>query len=142
MTRIRRGGRIIIRHASLASAFLVAACGPSGDAPESTRPLSEFAEDVPVVGLVTENVTACDVDAACWLGLELADTAIVALYGLGDRGDPACAIPRAVSDTAFDMRRGDTVEVVVSRCGSEGHFIRRFMGSEEEIDSLAASPSR
>lgn len=104
-------------------------CGCASPDEDPQTSLTDFAEDTPVVGRVAENVTACEVDAACWLRIELADTTILAFYGLGDRDDAPCRIPPAVSDAAFDVRRGDTVEVVLSPCGSEGHFIRRFVSS-------------
>lgn len=114
-------------------------CGCASPDTGSETPLTGFAEDTPVVGRVVENVTGCEVDAACWLRIELADTTILAFYGLGDRDDAPCRIPRAVSDAAFDVRRGDTVEVVLSPCGAEGHFIRDFVspGARSGASALA-----
>lgn len=107
--------------------------------PDAGPALSAFSEDTPVVGRVVENLTACEVDAACWLRIELADTTIPAFYGLGDRDDAPCRIPPAVSDAAFDVRRGDMVEVVLSPCGSEGHFIRRFVSPEIRSEASAVA---
>lgn len=124
-------------HLPLVPILVLLGCASPDEGPQTA--LSAFAEDTPVVGRVAENVTACEVDAACWLRIELADTTIPAFYGLGDRDDAPCRIPPAVSNAAFDVRRGDTVEVVLSPCGSEGHFIRRFVspGARSETSAVA-----
>lgn len=122
-------------HLPLVPILVLCGCASPDEGPA----LSAFSEDAPVVGRVVENVTACEVDAACWLRIELADTTIPALYGLGDRDDAPCRIPPAVSDAAFDVRRGDMVEVVLSPCGSEGHFIRRLVSPEIRSEASAVA---
>jgi hypothetical protein len=67
------------------------------------------------------------VDAICYLRIEFADTSIVALYGTGERPAPACEISREVSDAAFLVQAGEVIDVVISRCASEGHYIRRLV---------------
>lgn len=78
-------------------------------------------------GRVLENSTACTVDAVCYLRIEFADTTIEALYGTGERPAPPCTISVDVSDAAFEIVVGDVVEVVVSPCGDEGHFLERVL---------------
>lgn len=81
---------------------------------------------------VSENVTACEVDAVCYLVLQLSDTTIVALYGTGERPAPPCPISKEVSDVAFGVGAGDVVEVRVTNCEGEGYFIDeiRLSGNE------------
>lgn len=79
-------------------------------------------------GRVLENSTACTVDATCYLRIEFADTTLEALYGTGERPTPPpCTIAAEVSDAAFEVVVGDVVEVVVSPCGDEGHFLERVV---------------
>lgn len=87
------------------------------------RALSRFGATAPWTARVVENVTACTVDAVCYLGLELADTTITAIYGTGERPPPPCPPSLAVSDVAFQLQPGDTVEITVERCGEDGLFV-------------------
>lgn len=81
------------------------ACGRFGqEAPEAA---ASFAEDSVISGVVAENVTACEVDAACYLRIEFADTTVVALYGTGERPAPPCEMSVEVSDTAFRVQPGE-----------------------------------
>ena len=54
-----------------------AACSAGDDGPR----LSPFQEGITITGRVVDNVTACTVDAVCYLRIELADTTIEAVYG-------------------------------------------------------------
>lgn len=103
----------------------LAACAPNG--PDSTQNASPFAEDTLISGVVRENSTACEVDAACYLRIEFADTSVVALYGTGERPAPACAISVEVSNAAFPVQPGEVVDVVISRCAEEGYYLRRLV---------------
>lgn len=90
------------------------------------RALSTFREGAPSTARLVANVTACTVDATCYLTLELADTTIDAAYGAGEGPAPPCSIPVAVSDIAFQLRAGDTVDVTIARCGDEGLFVEEI----------------
>jgi hypothetical protein len=102
-------------------------CGRPGDHPESSGDLSLFTEDAVISGRVRENVTACTVDAVCYLRIEFADTSIVALYGSGERPAPLCEISKEVSDVAFEVQAGDPVEVMVSMCEAGRHYVRQLI---------------
>lgn len=101
---------------------LVVACGAPPDA-EPPPGLSPFTPGVPLQALVSQNVTDCVVDGACYLVLQLSDTTIVATYGTGERPAPPCPLSREVSDVAFGVVAGDVVEVRVSNCAGEGLFL-------------------
>lgn len=105
-------------------ALAVAACGPPADDLGSGPELSRFESNVLVSGRVLENVTACEVDADCYLRVEFADTSVVALYGAGERPAPQCEIPRGVSDAAFRAERGEILRLVVAPCDVDGLYIR------------------
>jgi len=110
---------------SLVIAALAAGCAvPNEDAPDSV--VEAFAEDVPVLGRVVENSTACEVDAVCYLRIEFFDTSVIAVYGTGERPAPPCEMSTELSDIAFAIRRGELVSVVISKCADEGYFIRRI----------------
>jgi hypothetical protein len=100
------------------------ACSAGDDGPR----LSPFQEGTTITGRVVDNVTACTVDAVCYLRIELADTTIEAVYGTGERPAPECEIPVVVSDAAFRAVAGDVVEIVVGPCGGEGLVMRTFEG--------------
>ncbi len=102
------------------------ACAPPGGGAAGDVEVSSFAEDAVVSGRVLENSTACEVDAVCYLRIEFADTSIVALYGTGERPAPACEISRGVSDVAFGVSPDEVITVVVSRCGSDGYYLRQL----------------
>jgi hypothetical protein len=102
------------------------ACSGGGTASTSDAALSPFVEDTPISGRVLENSTACEVDAACYLRIEFADTSLVALYGTGERPAPECAISRDVSDVAFQLSLEEVITVVVSQCGSDGYYLREL----------------
>jgi hypothetical protein len=113
--------------ALVASVFAIAllggaACSPpgSGDGPE----LSHLRSGTTVTGRVAENVTACEVDAVCYLRIEFADSTVEAVYGTGERPAPECEIPVEASDAAFTAVAGDVVQVVVVPCAGEGLFLR------------------
>lgn len=112
----RAAGSVLVAAAS--------ACVPGGGEP--AEDLSEFTVDSLVSARVVENGTGCIVDADCYLRLQFADTSIYALYGAGERPAPPCEIPQAVSDVAFQVGRGETVDVVVSVCGPEGHYVEHL----------------
>lgn len=112
--------------APLVVAIVAAACGPRPDGAGGEPGLADFVEGARVSGRVVENSTACTVDAECYLRIEFADTTVVAMYGTGERPAPPCAIPAAVSDVAFQVEVGDQVDVVVSRCGSQGYYLERI----------------
>jgi hypothetical protein len=103
------------------------ACASDRDRGDGAPALSRFATDSLISGSVLENVTACRVDAVCRLRIQFADTAVDAVYGHGERDRPPCVISRPVSDAAFRVERGALVDVVVSRCGSEGHSLQRLV---------------
>jgi len=107
------------------SVFILTACGQVGQ--DSMRASSTFVEDTLISGIVLENVTACEVDATCYLRIEFADTAIVALYGTGERPALPCPTTVEVSNAAFAVRPHETVEVVISRCAKEGYYLRRLV---------------
>lgn len=48
---------------------------------------------------------------------------ITAIYGTGERPAPSCPPSLAVSDVAFQLQPGDTVEITVERCGEDGLFV-------------------
>ena len=117
----------------------VGACGPgprdpaeTGDqAPPGTDGVANPTNDggpTPVVGQavsaqVLENVTACEVDAVCFLRLRIAGHTVTAIYGTGERPAPPCPVSTEVSDVAFGLEEGEVVEVLLHDCGSEGYFI-------------------
>lgn len=107
-------------------AVVLCTCGPPAEDFGSSPGLSRFAADTLVSGRVLENVTACDVDANCYLRIEFADTSIVALYGVGERPAPSCEIPRRVSDAAFRVERGEIIRLEVAMCGGDGLYIRHI----------------
>lgn len=107
-------------------AIALSACGLPPESPGDDPGLSQFAANILVSGRVLENITACEVDANCYLRVEFADTTIVALYGSGERPAPQCEIPRDVSNAAFRVEREEIVQVVVSICGADGHYIRQI----------------
>jgi hypothetical protein len=92
-------------------------------APDAVQ-LSPFAEGVVVMGRVLENVTACTVDADCYLRIEFADTTISALYGTGDRIGLPCTIPAGVSAEGFEAASGELVDAIISRCESGERYLR------------------
>ena len=104
---------------------ILAGCGSAGA--DATDRASPFTADTLISGVVLENVTACEVDAACSLLIEFADTSVVALYGTGERPAPACDISIEVSDAAFQVRPGEVVDVVISTCGEEGYYLQRLV---------------
>ena len=117
------------RHVSKPLVFAIAMAGCAAIGRDSTQgaDFTQFAEDTLISGKVLENSTACVVDAICYLRIEFADTSIVALYGTGERPAPACQISREVSDAAFLVQPGEVIDVVISRCASEGYYIRRLV---------------
>ena len=84
--------------------------------PDRGASLSGFAPGAALRARVVENVTACTVDATCYLTLRLADTTIQATYGHGERPAPPCPISVEVSDLAFELEEGDAVEVELEPC--------------------------
>jgi len=77
-----------------------------------------------ITGRVTENVTACEVDADCFLAIEFSDTVVTAIYGTGERPRPPCVIPVRITDMGFSRTPGELVRVEIGRCEGEGYFIR------------------
>ena len=104
----------------------LAACSPSGPPDGSLPELSEFAEGAMITGRVVENITACEVDAVCYLTLEFADTTVQAVYGTGERPAPPCTMTVEVSDVAFDAESGQIADVVVSPCETVGLHLERI----------------
>ena len=119
-------GRRVAWHARSWAVACIALAGCASPGPDPDRGLSTFMEDTTVSGVVLENVTACEVDAVCYLRIGFADTTVVALYGTGERPAPPCEISREVSDVAFPLREGEGIEVVISRCGDEGLYMREL----------------
>lgn len=85
---------------------------------------SDFATGARVQAVVTENVTACVVDAVCGLRLQFSDTTVFALYGSGERDTPSCRIDVAVSDAAFEIAPGSAVTVEMEDCPGMGLVLR------------------
>lgn len=112
---------------SLVAALLVVACASAGGDPDDGADLSQFLEGSQISGRVLENSTACEVDAVCYLRMQFSDTAIVAVYGTGERPPPPCDMTVGVSDVAFQVEPGEVVDVVISRCASEGHYLERIV---------------
>ncbi len=112
---------------SLVLALVLSACASAGGDSDDDVDLSRFTEGTQITGRVLENSTACEVDAVCYLRIQFSDTAIVAVYGTGERPPPPCHIPVGVSDLAFQAESGEVVEVVISRCASEGHYLERIV---------------
>ena len=108
------------------AALLVSApaCGRPDGGDAGTDELSPFRTGSTITGRVLDNVTACEVDALCYLRLELADTVIDAVYGTGERPAPECEIPVEVSNAAFAAAADDVVGAVVVPCAGEGLFLR------------------
>lgn len=106
----------------------LAGCGPTQAG--STQEAMPFSEDQLITGRVIENSTACEVDAVCYLRIEFADTAVVAIYGTGERPPPPCSISVDVSNAAFPRRQGDLVDVVISKCGTDGYYLRRLIPTD------------
>ncbi|NNF12812.1 MAG: hypothetical protein HKN72_06305 [Gemmatimonadetes bacterium] len=127
MTASTRGGTGRPFHAAVCVA-VVAATGACGSSPQGDpQPVvSPFAEGQLVRASVRENVTACEVDAVCYLVLQYSDTTIMAIYGTGERPAPPCSISVETSDVAFGTSRGDVVQVRVSECEGEGLFIEEI----------------
>lgn len=124
-TGVSRGG-FSRTAATWCGVFLIlAGCGSAGaDATDRPSPFTAYAL---ISGVVLENVTACEVDAACFLLIEFADTSVVALYGTGERPAPACDMSTEVSDAAFQVQPGEVVDVVISTCGAEGYYLQRLV---------------
>ena len=114
-------------HFTVLFVFATALAGCAAIGQDSTRDVALFAEDTLISGEVLENSTACEVDATCYLRIEFADTSIVVLYGGGERPFPACTVSREVSDAAFLVQSGEVIDVVISRCASQGHYMRRLV---------------
>lgn len=129
--RGRRRARRYRAPLAFAALTLLVACGspPNPDPPPG---LSPFAPGVLLRAQVSENVTACEVDAVCYLVLQLSDTTIVAVYGTGERPAPPCPISTEVSDAAFGADAGDVVEVRVTNCEGEGYFINEIRPTRSE----------
>ena len=108
-------------------ALALSACGSAGGNADDDPELSPFIEGTLISGRVLENSTACVVDALCYLRIEFADTTIVAIYGTGERPAPRCEITAEVSDAAFQIESGEVIDVVVSVCAFEGHYLRRIL---------------
>lgn len=106
--------------------LVVCACARGGDRGANADELSRFATDSLISGRVIENVTACTVDATCLLRIQFADTSLAVVYGHGERGRAPCEISKAVSDAAFRLASGTVIDVVISRCGSEGYAPHRL----------------
>lgn len=123
----RRPGcwRLRLRSSSVVIAAVLSACRLVGVESDDSN-VSTFVEDTVSSVRVLDNVTACEVDAVCYLRLEFADTTINALYGTGERPRTRCDVPRAVSNVAFGVERGDIVQVIVSKCGEQGHYLRQI----------------
>ena len=124
MDTLRRRPRILPRLASVLAIALLgtSACSPPGNG--GGAELSPFRSGATVTGRIAENVTACIVDAVCYLRIEFADTTVDAVYGTGERPAPECEIPVEASDAAFAVAAGDIVEVVVAPCAGEGLLLR------------------
>ena len=97
----------------------------NGDLLGPDRPVElQLAWETALAGRVLENQTGCEVDAVCFLRVQLADTTITAVYGTGERPAPPCEIFVEVSAAAWGLAAGDPVEIVVAPCGDEGLFVR------------------
>jgi len=112
--------------AALSVGLVLSACASAEGDPSGTASLSVFSEGSLVTGRVLENVTACEVDAVCYLRLQFADTTITAIYGTGERPAPPCPISVAVSNAAFAVERGDVLAVAITACPGEGMFLERI----------------
>jgi len=104
-------------------ALLLSACGTEEPAVDASS-LSPFAPGVEGVARVSNNVTACIVDAMCTLTLDFADTSVTAVYGSGERPAPACGVGRTVSNAAFDLAATDVVTVLLETCEGVGLVVR------------------
>ncbi|MDX1567569.1 MAG: hypothetical protein R3223_07200 [Longimicrobiales bacterium] len=133
----RRGRRGAIRGfaGSVCLVLGIGGCGPAVPADEAP-PLSEFQLNAPVSGRVLENVTACEVDADCFLRIEFADTVITALYGAGERPRPPCEIGVDVSDRAFGVDEGQTLSFEIARCGDEGLYVVSLGSQRQDEGSV------
>ena len=90
----------------------VSACAdPPAESSSDDDPVSSFVLDAVATVSVLENVPACEVDAACYLRLQFADTAVIALYGTGERPAPPCRMTTEVSDVAFRVLEEEMIEV-------------------------------
>ena len=105
----------------------VSGCAVGDDDQMGGRGLSEFAEDVLLEGRAVENITACVVDAVCYLRIEFADTTLNALYGTGERPAPPCEISREVSDVAFEVEPGDLISVRISTCDVGRYYMAQLV---------------
>jgi hypothetical protein len=114
-------------------------CASADD--ETTPTLSSFDHDTWVLGVVRENVTACEVDATCYLRLEFGDTSVVALYGTGERPASGCDTPVEASDAAFQIRPGARVNVILGTC-AEGLYVRRLDPRADPIGDAMGSADR
>lgn len=122
-SRMRRVGRRPLG-SWMVPLLVFAACGRVSQ--DSAHVSSTFTEDSLISGVVLENVSACEVDADCYLRIAFADTAIVALYGAGERPALPCPSTVEVSNAAFRVQPQEIVEVVISRCQEEGYYLRRL----------------
>lgn len=118
--------------ASICFVLGIGGCWPAVPAEDAT-PLSDFQLNTPVSGRILENVAACDVDADCFLRIEFADTVVSALYGAGERSGPPCEIGVDVSDRAFAVDVGQTLDFEIGRCGDEGLYLAG-LGRRQEDD--------
>lgn len=110
-------------------------CASPDRGPTPDAELSVFAVDASVTGRVTENNQACVVDAHCFLGLQFADTSIVASYGFGLQPTRLCTITTAASSRAFEVEVGDIIRVVIGDCGPNGLYLRRFDDAASDPES-------
>jgi len=105
-------------------------------------------EEVIVRGKVIENVTACVVDGACYLRVEVEGNKIVIPYGYGRNIDGRYCIEGSVQE-AFGVKKGSEVEVLgvvtgeaeISPCDSSSYYIR-LIGDDASIDISTDSTSR
>jgi len=97
-------------------------------------------EEVVVRGKVLENVTACVVDADCYLRVEIEGNKIVVPYGYGRNIDGRYCVEGSVQE-AFDVKKGSEVEISgiviseaeISPCDSSSYYIRT-LNDDTNID--------
>lgn len=120
------GGRALRAGVLGAIVALSLACGSGVPDDADTPDLSSWTSDGLLRARVVENVTACEVDADCYLLMEFADTTMIARYGTGERPAPPCPVSREVSDAAWYLVPGDLIQVRLHDCGDEGYFIEEL----------------
>ncbi len=125
---------------SLALCLVMSACLPIGGNEATVPPAGDLSwldpdgdEAVTFQGVVVENNSGCEVDAACFLRVRVDGRAVTVIYHYGEW--PPCDNGQATIQ-GFAVAEGDRVEIAgtistgseVSTCESEAYYIEKLAG--------------